>query len=61
MFSLSACLKLNPERRHSPLQDADETTRAAALESFRGDTGLQGLVAYLVQWVAERVSQMYLG
>lgn len=42
-------------------QDADETTRLAALESFRGDTGLQGLVAYLVQWVAERVGIITLG
>ena len=39
---------------HAP-QDPDDTTRLAALESFRGDTGLQGLVAYIVQWTAEKV------
>ena len=36
-------------------QDPDDAMRTAALESFRGDTGLQGLLAYLVQWVAEKV------
>ncbi|KAK9894648.1 TAF-domain-containing protein [Cystobasidium minutum MCA 4210] len=48
-------LQLYFDRLTSAAVDADETTRLAALESFRGDTGLQGLVAYLVQWVAERV------
>jgi transcription initiation factor TFIID subunit 6 len=40
-------------------KDVDDTIRLAALESFRADTGLQGLLAYLVQWIAEKVGLPY--
>lgn len=33
-----------------------ERARLAALASLRGDTGLQGLVVYLVRWIGEKVS-----
>lgn len=33
-----------------------ERSRLAALASLRADTGLQGLVAYLVRWIGEKVS-----
>lgn len=36
-----------------------ERARLAALASLRGDTGLQGLVVYLVRWVGERVSLVW--
>lgn len=32
-----------------------ERARLAALASLRGDTGLQGLVVYLVRWIGEKV------
>lgn len=53
--ALSKELQLYFDRLTTSALDPDETTRLAALESFRGDTGLQGLVAYLVQWTAEKV------
>merc|ERR1712093_69435 len=53
--ALSKELQLYFDRLTSATADANESVRIAALESFRGDTGLQGLVAYLVQWIAERV------
>lgn len=33
-----------------------ERARLAALASLRGDTGLQGLVVYLVRWIGDKVS-----
>ena len=33
-----------------------ERARLAALASLRGDTGLQGLVVYLVRWLGEKVA-----
>jgi transcription initiation factor TFIID subunit 6 len=32
-----------------------ERARLAALASLRGDTGLQGLIVYLVRWIGEKV------
>lgn len=53
--ALSKELQLYFDRLTSAAVDPTEAVRIAALESFRGDTGLQGLVAYLIQWIAERV------
>lgn len=36
-----------------------ERARLAALASLRGDTGLQGLVAYLVRWLGEKVRRIF--
>lgn len=43
----------HPAEGESTLSDT-ETARLAALASLRGDTGLQGLVVYLVRWIAEK-------
>ena len=56
--ALSKELQLYFDRLTSAAVDTDDTVRTAALESFRGDTGLQGLVAYLLQWVSERVRNL---
>ncbi|KAL7415814.1 hypothetical protein BDY24DRAFT_439665 [Mrakia frigida] len=34
-----------------------ERARLAALASLRGDTGLQGLVVYLVRWIGEKITE----
>jgi transcription initiation factor TFIID subunit 6 len=34
----------------------DETVRSAALASLRTDTGLSGLVPYLIRWISDKVS-----
>ncbi|CDZ98054.1 Transcription initiation factor TFIID, subunit TAF6 (also component of histone acetyltransferase SAGA) [Phaffia rhodozyma] len=51
-----------PVQTHPPAGTTGELTdleraRLAALASLRGDTGLQGLVVYLVRWIGERVIQ----
>ena len=53
---LSRELQLYFERLTTAAADPnDETMRMAALGCLRSDTGLTGLVPYLVQWAAERV------
>lgn len=52
---LSRELQLYFERLTGAAADPDEAMRTAALSCLRSDTGLTGLVPYLVQWVAERV------
>ena len=53
---LSRELQLYFDRVTAAAVDAEATMREAALASLRSDTGLGGLIPYLVQWVAERVA-----
>jgi transcription initiation factor TFIID subunit 6 len=54
---LSRELQLYFDRLTSAVTDPnDETVRKAALASLRTDTGLSGLVPYLIRWISERVS-----
>ena len=52
---LSRELQLYFDRLTASATNGDESIRLAALASLRADTGLAGLVPYLVQWVGERV------
>lgn len=53
---LSRELQLYFDRLTAAATDSDESMREAALASLRADTGLGGLVPYLVQWLAEKVT-----
>lgn len=53
---LSRELQLYFDRLTAAATDADPNMRDAALASLRTDTGLGGLVPYLVQWAGERVA-----
>lgn len=52
---LSRELQLYFDRVTAACMDNDPALRTAALAAFRSDTGLSGLVPYLVQWAAEKV------
>lgn len=54
---LSRELQLYFDRLTAAATDVDGTMREAALASLRSDTGLGGLVPYLVQWTGERVTE----
>lgn len=53
---LSRELQLYFDRLTAAATDVDSTMREAALASLKSDTGLGGLVPYLVQWTGEKVT-----
>lgn len=53
---LSRELQLYFDRLTAAATDVDPSMRDAALASLRSDTGLGGLVPYLIQWAGERVT-----